>query len=201
MADENQPGYKFHLAIFASGTGSNADKICCYFKNHPEIRISLIVSNKKDAGVLNIARVHGIDTAVILNSNWNEENVRPLLDSKAITHIVLAGFLRLLPAWLIAAYEGRIVNIHPALLPKYGGKGMYGHHVHEKVKSSGELISGITIHEVNENYDEGKIIFQESIQLEPSDSADMIAKKVLQLEHFHYPRTIEKWVEGKPYVI
>jgi len=187
---------KVNLAIFASGTGSNADKICTYFKNHPDIKVHLIVSNRMNAGVLQVASSHSIDSIVIPKSDWAEaENVLPALKSKVVTHIVLAGFLLLLPSWLVREFNGRIINIHPALLPQFGGKGMYGHHVHEKVKSSGELISGITIHEVNENYDEGKIIFQERIHLDPEDSASVIADKVLQLEHYFYPRVIEKWVK------
>lgn len=185
-----------NLAIFASGTGSNADKICTYFKDHPNIKVNLIVSNRINAGVFQVAASHHIDSIYIPKSDWNDwENVLPALMSKDITHIVLAGFLLLLPLWLIKEFKGRMINIHPALLPKYGGPGMYGHHVHEKVKSSGELISGITIHEVNENYDEGEIIFQEKVDLDPEDSATTIGNKVLQLEHYHYPRVIEKWVK------
>jgi len=189
---------KANLAIFASGTGSNADKICTYFKDHPEIKVNLIISNRINAGVFQVASSHHIDSIYIPKSDWADwENVLPALMSKDITHIVLAGFLLLLPSWLIKEFKGRIINIHPALLPKYGGSGMYGHHVHEKVKSSGEIISGITIHEVNENYDEGEIIFQEKVDLDPEDSATTIGNKVLQLEHFHYPRIIEKWASLK----
>jgi phosphoribosylglycinamide formyltransferase-1 len=190
---------KINLAIFASGTGSNADKICMYFKDHPDIKVDLIISNNINAGVLSVAASHGIESVVIPKSSWKTaENVLPELKTKEITHIILAGFLLLVPQWLISEYNGRILNIHPALLPRYGGKGMFGHHIHEKVKSSGDLISGITIHEVNENYDEGKIIFQETIKLTPDDTASIIGQKVLQLEHYHYPRIIEQWVMLAP---
>ena len=185
----------FHLAILASGTGSNADKICTYFKNHPSISVDLIITNKSNAGVLQIASFHEIESAVIPKSEWyNQDHVLYLLETRNITHIILAGFLLLIPEWLIEEYRGKIINIHPALLPKYGGKGMYGMNVHQRVKESGDLISGITIHEVDEHYDAGDIIFQEKTNLDPDDSASEIAKKVLKLEHYHYPRVIEKWV-------
>ena len=185
-----------NLAIFASGTGSNADRICSYFKEYPDIKVKLIVSNRANAGVLDIASSHGIDRIIIPKTEWStKETILPVLQSKRITHIILAGFLLLLPPWLIHEFKGRIINIHPALLQKYGGKGMYGHHIHEKVKSSGETISGITIHEVNENYDEGRIILQETVNIDPLDSAAVIGKKVLELEHYHYPRVIENWVK------
>jgi len=185
---------KINLAVFASGTGSNADKICSYFRDHPDIKVNLIVSNNINAGVLQVGALHAIESVVIPKSSWGTpEIVLPLLKANDITHIVLAGFLLLIPSWLIKEFKGRIINIHPALLPKYGGKGMFGHHVHEKVKASGELLSGLTIHEVNENYDEGQIIFQHTVKINPEDSAADIAAKVLQMEHYHYPRVIEKW--------
>lgn len=187
-----------NLAIFASGTGSNADKICTYFKDHPDIKVNLIISNNINAGVLNVASSHGVESIVIPKSSWaTPEIVLPDLRTKEITHIVLAGFLLLIPSWLVHEFKGHIINIHPALLPKYGGKGMYGHHVHEKVKSSGDVISGITIHEVNEKYDDGDVIFQKEIEIDAHDSSTDIGAKVLQLEHFYYPRIIEQWVLGK----
>ena len=186
---------KFNLAIFASGTGSNAEQICTYFQDHSGIRVRLIVTNRMHAGVLDVASKHHIDAAYIPKLMWDEsENVLPLLQSKNITHIILAGFLLLIPSWLVNAYNGRILNIHPALLPKYGGKGMFGSYVHQRVKHAGDLVSGITIHEVNENYDEGDIVFQTSVDLLPDDNASDIAAKVLKLEHYHYPRVIEEWV-------
>lgn len=156
----------------------------------------LIITNRTQAGVMEIASAHRIDSVVIPNSMWaDSQNIIPLLESKKITHIILAGFLLLLPSGLVTRFKGHILNIHPALLPKYGGKGMYGNHVHQQVKYAGDLVSGITIHEVNENYDEGEIIFQKKVELDKEDTASDIAAKVLTLEHYHYPRVIEKWVK------
>lgn len=190
-------GDKSQLAIFASGGGSNADKICTYFKSHPSIAVSLILTNRADAGVLQVADKHGIESVYISKKYWSHpEIILPVLETSGITHIVLAGFLSLIPDWLISAYSGHIINIHPALLPKYGGKGMYGHHVHEAVKSAGETVSGITIHEVNEHYDEGRILFQHEVQLHADDTAEEIARKVLQVEHTWFPVVIERWITG-----
>lgn len=189
---------KYHLAIFASGTGSNAQEICKYFAGHPDIQVKLIITNRKEAGVLHVANSHNIPGHYIPKSKWEDKNeVLPLLDSNSISHIVLAGFLLLVPQYLINVYRDRIINIHPALLPQHGGKGMYGKYVHESVKRSGELISGITIHHVDEYYDEGDIIFQEKIDLEAGDAPEDIARKVLKLEHYYYPRIIEQWVLAK----
>jgi|SRR5688572_7604080 len=191
-------GDKINLAIFASGAGSNANQICIYFKDHPSIKVKLIVSNKKEAGVFHVAEQHGIEAVYVSKSDWQlEENVISLLHKKEISHIVLAGFLLLCPEWLVSHYRGRIINIHPALLPNYGGKGMYGMKVHERVKQEGELVSGITIHNVDEHYDEGDVIFQEKVFLDGNESASEIADKVLQLEHYHYPRVIEEWAIGE----
>jgi phosphoribosylglycinamide formyltransferase-1 len=191
-------GDKTNIAIFASGGGSNADKICTYFETHPDIRVELIVSNKEGAGVLHVADRHGIESVYISKKYWQHpEIILPVLESSDITHIVLAGFLSLIPAWLIQAYPGRMINIHPALLPRYGGKGMYGHHVHEAVKQSGDLISGITIHEVNEHYDEGKVIFRKEVELDAMDTPEEIARKVLQVEHMYYPKVIEGWIKSQ----
>lgn len=192
-----QSGDKVQLAIFASGGGSNADKICTYFTSHPSIAVSLILTNRADAGVLQIADRHGIESVYVSKKYWSHpEIILPVLETSGITHIILAGFLSLIPDWLIQEYQGRIINIHPALLPKYGGKGMYGHHVHEAVKSAGDTVSGITIHEVNAHYDEGRILFQHQVQLDAADSAEEIARKVLQAEHRWFPVVIEKWING-----
>jgi phosphoribosylglycinamide formyltransferase-1 len=153
------------------------------------------VTNRADAGVLKVADRHGVESVYISKKYWaHPEIILPVLETSEITHIVLAGFLSLVPDWLIHAYSGHIVNIHPALLPKYGGKGMYGHHVHEAVKAAGELVTGITIHEVNEHYDEGRILFQQEVILEADDTPEEIAHKVLQAEHTWFPRVIEKWI-------
>ena len=189
---------KVRLAVFASGTGSNADKICQYFQQHPTIAVTLIVTNRKNAGVLQVASRYNIDSKVIPATDWTwAEKVLPLLKENEITHIILAGFLLLIPSWLVNEFQGRIINIHPALLPKYGGKGMYGMHVHQQVKNSNDTVSGITIHIIDEQYDEGDIIFQEQVPLDDNDSAEDIARKVLELEHFYYPRVIEKWVRNE----
>ncbi len=190
-------GDKVQLAIFASGGGSNADKICTYFKSHPSIAVSLILTNRADAGVLQVADRHGIESVYVSKKYWSHpEIILPVLETSGITHIILAGFLSLVPDWLIQRYQGCIINIHPALLPKYGGKGMYGHHVHEAVKSAGDTVSGITIHEVNAHYDEGRILFQQQVLLDTEDTAEEIAHKVLQAEHQWFPVVIERWING-----
>jgi phosphoribosylglycinamide formyltransferase-1 len=182
-----------HIAIFASGRGSNAQAIIDYFKNNPTIKVALIVTNNKTAGVIQIAKDNRIPFDIISPTELKEEETLiDLLELYQIDLIVLAGFLLLIPAYLVKAYPNKIINIHPALLPKYGGKGMYGTKVHETVLSNKETETGITIHYVNEKYDEGEYIAQYRCQVEPSDSAEVIAAKVHQLEHEHYPNVIEK---------
>lgn len=184
---------KTRMAIFASGGGSNARKIMEYFKDSTVAEVALVVSNKKNAGVLDIAREHEIPTKLIeRQSFYDSTELLEELSKRDIQFIVLAGFLWLVPAYLVRSFQGRILNIHPALLPKYGGKGMYGHHVHEAVKAAGELESGPTIHFVNEYYDEGDVVFQAKCTVSPDDTAEDIAQKVLALEHTHYPRIIEQ---------
>ncbi len=183
------------MAIFASGGGSNARCIMEHFQDHPDIRVGLVVCNKAGAGVLNIAHEFGIPTHLIDRQGfYNTENLLDVLKRYHIQLIALAGFLWLVPSWLIRAYPRKIVNIHPALLPEFGGKGMYGHFVHEAVKAAGKTSSGMTIHFANEHYDEGDIVFQATCALEPDDTPDDIARKVLVLEHRHYPSQIEKLV-------
>ena len=190
-------GDKAIIAVFASGTGSNADKICTYFHSHPSINVGLVVTNRASAGVFQVVRKHNIDCVYIPKQHWPEPlNVLPVLSEYGITHIVLAGFLLLIPAYLIQAYEGRIINIHPALLPRHGGEGMYGSYVHQSVKISGDRVSGITIHEVNEHYDEGRIVFQKEVPIDEDDSPNDIGHKVLELEHTYYPKVIEQWIEN-----
>jgi phosphoribosylglycinamide formyltransferase-1 len=186
---------RHQLAIFASGTGSNARKIIEYFKDHPVIRVALVVSNKPDAPVLAMAQSHQIETLVINRKSFYEsEDILGTLREHQVDLVILAGFLWLVPAYLIRAFPRRIINIHPALLPRYGGKGMYGHHVHQAVWEAREPESGITIHYANEHYDEGDIIFQIKCVLAPEDSPEDIAKKVLELEHYYYARVIERVV-------
>lgn len=188
----------YRLAIFASGSGSNAEVIARYFHVNPEIACVLIVSNKSDAYVLERARQLNIPSFVCPKNEFqNGKELMEVLRHHNVTHVVLAGFLLLIPQYLIQAFPNRIVNIHPALLPKYGGKGMYGMRVHQSVKAAGEHESGITIHLVNEHYDEGEIIFQARCEVRPEDSLEQIAQSVQKLEHEHYPRVIEAWVKRK----
>ena len=183
------------LAIFASGKGSNAEKIIQFLENHNNIHVSLIVSNKPTAGVLDIASRFNIPTLLIDRKKFMEsDEYVQIIKNQGITHIILAGFLLKVPDNLIQAYNNRIVNIHPALLPAYGGKGMYGEHVHQAVIQAGEKESGITIHLVDEEYDHGKTLFQAKIDVHPTDTPDSLAEKVHRLEHEHYPKVIEKWV-------
>jgi len=181
------------IAIFASGTGSNATKIMAYFKDHDNIRVGLIVSNKSTAGVLEAAKKYEVPSLVINRGYFYEtEDLLTDLAAHAVDFIVLAGFLWLIPSYLVHHFEQGIVNIHPALLPKYGGKGMYGKHVHQAVWTAKERESGMTIHYVNEHYDEGNIVFQAKCAITPEDKPTDIAKNVLKLEHQHYAKVIEQ---------
>jgi phosphoribosylglycinamide formyltransferase-1 len=181
------------VAIFASGAGSNAKRIIEYFRHHPDIRISLIVSNKPGAGVLSIAERERIPLLLIEKEQFFRANAYvDELRERGIDFLVLAGFLWKIPADLVKAYKGRIVNIHPALLPKYGGKGMYGEHVHQAVIAAKEKESGITIHYVDELYDHGQVIFQASCPVEAGDTPEMLAEKIHALEHEHFPRVLEE---------
>jgi phosphoribosylglycinamide formyltransferase 1 len=185
------------IAIFASGNGSNTQRICEYFSNHPSVRVGLILSNRPDAFVLERARRLGIPAEVFSREElYKTDKVPLLLEKYEIDFLVLAGFLWLVPANLIEGYSGRIVNIHPALLPKYGGKGMYGHHVHEAVLASGDAESGITIHYIDDHYDEGQIIFQARCPVEPDDTPDTLAARIHILEHRYFPEVIERVLEG-----
>jgi len=185
-----------HLAIFASGAGTNAQKIIDYFRNHPSIKIGLIVSNKPTAGVIAIANKERISSMIIEKEKFFRGNAYvDELRSHQVDFIVLAGFLWKLPPTLIQAWHKRILNIHPALLPKYGGKGLYGHHVHEAVLNAGEKESGITIHYVDEIYDHGDPIFQEKVVVEEGDTPELLSKKIQALEHLHFPRIIEQVVK------
>ena len=187
-----------HIAIFASGAGSNAQAIINYFKNHPSIRISLIVSNKPQAGVLSIAQRENIPSLIIEKEKFfRGDAYLPELKNAKIDFIVLAGFLWKVPEKLIEAYRNSIVNIHPALLPKYGGKGMYGDKVHETVIANKEKESGITIHYVDEHYDNGDVILQKTCPVLEDDSPNSLAQRIHKLEHANYPITIEK-ILSKP---
>ncbi|MFM2306521.1 MAG: hypothetical protein RLZZ367_1190 [Bacteroidota bacterium] len=187
-----------HVAIFASGKGSNAQAIIEYFKNHPRIKVALVVTNNPDAGVVKIAHQNKIISAIASkNFMGNEDNMNKLLGALNIDLIVLAGYLQLIPDFLIKKYQGRIVNIHPALLPKHGGKGMYGIKVHQAVLAANDTETGITIHHVTERYDEGEVILQQKLTVAAGETAETLAGKVLQLEHEWYPKTIEGLLEKK----
>jgi len=181
-----------NIAIFASGTGSNATKIVEHFNNHPTINVALIISNKKKAKVLDMAKSKHIPTLLINRTSfYQSEDLLTDLERHQIDFIALAGFLWLIPPYLVKHFPNKMVNIHPALLPKYGGKGMYGQYVHQAVRANNEPTSGITLHYVNEHYDEGNIIFQASCPVVATDSAQDIAKNVLKLEHYYFPRILE----------
>lgn len=183
------------IAIFASGAGSNAAKIIEHFKTSETIAVALVVCNKPGAGVLTIAEQAGIPTLTIEKERFFRGNgYIPELKKNNISFIVLAGFLWKVPDALINAFPESIINIHPALLPAYGGKGMYGMHVHNAVIAAGEKESGITIHFVDGHYDNGDVIFQERCIIEPGDTPEMLAAKIHKLEHEHFPRVIEQVV-------
>lgn len=183
-----------NIAILASGSGSNAEKIISHFQGSTKANISLIASNKEKAFVLERAKKHGVPTHIFSKTELESGKLTELLVNKNIDFIVLAGFLLQIPHNLIKAFPNQMVNIHPALLPKYGGKGMYGDNVHKAVKAAEEKETGITIHMVNENYDEGKIIFQKAVNIDKTDSPEQIAEKVHVLEHKYYPKIIESLI-------
>ncbi len=184
------------MAIFASGAGSNANNIIGYFKNNPRISINLIVCNNPAAGVIQVARNHSIPLLMIDKKSLEDPGgCLKALQNEQIDLIILAGFLWKLPAALIQAFPKKIINIHPALLPSYGGKGMYGQHVHEAVIAKKDTQSGITIHLADEIYDHGEILFQETCLVEPSDTPESLAQKIHQLEHKHFPKVIESYLE------
>jgi phosphoribosylglycinamide formyltransferase-1 len=179
------------IAIFASGNGTNAENIIKYFQNSTLARVVLVLTNKKDAKVLDRAKRLNIKTFYFGRKEFYDDNqIADLLKNEADL-LVLAGFLWKVPENIINLFPKKIINIHPALLPKYGGKGMFGMHVHQSVKDNNDLETGITIHYVNKNYDEGAVIFQKKITLKPIDSVKVIAEKVHQLEYIYFPKVIE----------
>jgi phosphoribosylglycinamide formyltransferase-1 len=189
---------KKHIAIFASGAGSNAQKIIDHFRNSPEVKVSLIVCNKPGAGVISIAGKEKLPLLMIEKEHFfRGDGYLPEFQKREISFLVLAGFLWKIPNSLINAFPYAILNIHPALLPKYGGKGMFGSHVHAAVIAAGDAESGITIHYVDGHYDNGDIIFQAKCPVLPTDNADDLAGRIHELEHLHYPRVIEE-VIGLP---
>lgn len=181
------------MAVFASGSGTNAERFIEYFKGSSLAEVALVCCNNPNAFVLERARRHEVPAWLFTNQQLKAaEPVLQKLREEKIDFIVLAGFLRLIPSELVQAYPDRIVNIHPALLPRWGGKGMYGMRVHEAVVQARELETGISIHYVNNRYDEGNIIFQTSCPVDPEDTAEDIARKIHKLEHRHYPSVVEE---------
>ena len=184
------------IALFASGSGTNVENIANYFNGKTTAKPVCVLCNKPDAFVLERAKRLNLDSLTFNRADFNDgEKIMEYLRKNEIDLIVLAGFLWLVPEYLIKEYPNRIVNIHPALLPKFGGKGMYGMHVHEAVKKSGETETGITIHLIDGNYDKGNTVFQAKVQVSPSDSPDDIANKVHKLEYEYYPKVIEEIAE------
>lgn len=181
-----------NLAVFASGSGSNAERLVEYFKDSDLAQVKLILCNNPSAGVIQRAERLNIPLVLFNRSEFKSDKIVDLLKENEIDWVVLAGFLWLIPSNLVAAFPNKIINIHPALLPKFGGKGMYGHFVHEAVVENKETESGITIHYVNEHYDEGAIIFQASYPVTSTDTPEDVAKKGQELEHKHFPEVVEK---------
>ncbi len=184
---------KHKIAILVSGTGTNAINIIEYFEKNSVADVVLVISNKTDALAIEKAQNKGVKTVVFNNESFKKNGtVLDYLMSQSIDFIVLAGFLMKIPNDIIHAYPNKIVNLHPSLLPKYGGKGMYGKHVHRAVIEAQESESGISIHFVNEEYDEGAIIFQAKVSVEKGDSVEVLAQKIQQLEHRFFPKVIEQ---------
>ncbi len=185
------------IAVFASGNGSNAENIIRYFLNDERVQIALVLSNKKEAFVHQRAKQLGVPSFSFTKKEFDEADlILETLQQFDVDFIVLAGFLLKVSQPILDAFPHKIINIHPALLPKYGGKGMYGDRVHQAVVDAGESESGITIHYVNENYDEGDIIFQARCAVDAADSADEVARKVHELEYAHFPSVIESVVKN-----
>lgn len=181
------------IAIFASGSGSNAENITNYFAGRNSGKVTLILTNKPDAKVLQRAEKLGVEAVVFdRNTFYNSDQVVALLQARGIDYVVLAGFLWLVPDNLLAAYGNRMVNIHPALLPRHGGKGMYGDRVHRAVVEAGDCESGVTIHRVNAVYDSGDILAQYRVAVTPADTPETVAEKVHALEYEYFPVEIEK---------
>tara|TARA_B100001027_G_C16161781_1_gene282926 strand:+ start:102 stop:668 length:567 start_codon:yes stop_codon:yes gene_type:complete len=184
------------ISLFASGSGSNVEEIFNYFKDHPKIKIDSLFCNNDNAYVLERAKSLNLHH-IIFDNNISDEDLLKLIDSKNISYIVLAGYLRLIPKIVIEKYENKIINIHPSLLPNFGGKGYYGSRVHESVISLKEKYSGITIHLVDEEYDKGKVLFQKKIQIKDGETADSLAQKIHKLEHIYFSQIIEKYILDK----
>lgn len=187
------------LAIFASGSGTNAENIALHFRTNQHIAVSIIITNNPDAGVIERAKKLQIPVVVLSKKEFTDpSNLIAILKEYQINVIILAGFLLLVPVALIEEYKDKIINIHPALLPLFGGKGFYGANVHKKVIETKSLISGITIHHVNEFFDEGEIIFQAACHIAKDDTPETLAGKIHGLEKMYFPVVIEKFVQQLP---
>lgn len=184
-----------NIAVFVSGNGTNLQRIADFFQNDDNVNIVCVVCNNTAAYAVQRAEKMNIPVIMVDKKTLNDESFVKLLQDKGVDFIVLAGFLLLIPASLVKAYPNKIVNIHPALLPKYGGKGFYGEHVHEAVVAAHEPVSGITIHYVNEKYDSGDIIFQAQVPLADDETPDSLAAKIHQLEYEHFPVIIKSLIE------
>ena len=186
------------IAVFVSGNGTNCEALIRHFGTSSRAKVALVVSSSPSAYALVRAERLGVPTAVLTKSGLNDPAVvLPLLAEYHVEWIVLAGFLKVVPDFLLEAYPRRVVNLHPALLPKFGGRGMYGHHVHEAVKAAGESVTGMTVHYVTSEVDGGKIIAQFSVPISPADTPEDIAEKEHVLEMEHFPSVIEGLIEGK----
>ena len=185
---------KLKIAVFASGNGSNAENIIRFFREKGSGgEVVLVVCNRREAGVVGRAAALGVDVAILIRDELaDSERVLAMFDARGVNCVVLAGFLLMVPPYLIRRYEGRMVNIHPSLLPKFGGKGMYGHHVHEAVVAAGECETGITVHLVSEEYDKGQILFQARVAVAPGDTAADVERKVRELEMRFFPGVIAR---------
>ncbi len=183
------------LAVLATGTGTNAENLIKYFTGHALISVTLVLTNNPEAKVLQKAARHQVEAKVFTRDYWSRPGIiLEFLFSRQIDYLILAGFLIKIKPEIVEAYPGKILNIHPALLPRYGGKGMYGEKVHRSVLLNGDQESGITIHVVDVNYDEGRILFQATCPVMPDDSVETLARRVHELEYRHYPRVTEKYI-------
>ena len=187
----NKPFSKINLAVFVSGNGSNFENITKYFLTHPKINVSHLFVNKPDAYALQRAKTLNIPTCIFSKKMFQSLQILELL---TCDYIILAGFLWLIPQHIISAFPKKIINIHPSLLPKYGGRGMYGNHVHQAVIASGEKKSGITIHLINQEYDKGECLFQKKCIIEKGETVESLSNKIHQLEYQYFPQVIEKYI-------
>lgn len=182
------------IAILASGSGTNAQRLMAHFHGHPQAEVVLVGCDQPAAGVIQRAWDHGVPTLLFNGRELRDGTVMGALAGLHVDLVVLAGFMRLIPPDMVSAFPRRIINIHPALLPRHGGRGMFGRHVHEAVIAAGDRESGITIHHVNERYDEGEHLLQASCPVLPNDTPETLAARIHQLEHAHYPAVVERLV-------